>query len=69
MPNAAGARRGSTTALRLEHLQASDASEIECPNCRKQGLVAPHRLHDRFAVLVVPLGVVYERRSSERARS
>ena len=36
-------------ALRLDHLQAADAIEIECPGCRRRALVAPHRLHDRFA--------------------
>ncbi len=36
-------------ALRLDHLQATDAIEIECPGCRRRALVAPHRLHDRFA--------------------
>jgi len=35
-------------ALRLDDLQATDAVEIECPACRRRGLVAPHRLHDRF---------------------
>ena len=34
--------------LRLEDLQASDAIEVECLNCRRRGLIATHRLHDRF---------------------
>jgi hypothetical protein len=40
---------GPRYALRLEDLQATDAVEIECPACRRCALVAPHRLHDRFA--------------------
>ena len=35
--------------LRLEELLGCHAVEIECGNCGHKGLVAPHRLHDRFA--------------------
>ncbi len=40
---------GPRYALRLENLQATDAVEVECPACRRRALVAPHKLHDRFA--------------------
>jgi hypothetical protein len=40
---------GPRYALRLEDPQATDAIEVECPACRRRALVAPHRLHDRFA--------------------
>jgi hypothetical protein len=35
-------------ALRLGQLQVHHAVEIECVHCGRRGLVAPHRLHERF---------------------
>jgi hypothetical protein len=40
---------GPRYTLRLDDRQATDAVEIECPARRRRGLVAAHRLHDRFA--------------------
>jgi hypothetical protein len=40
---------GPRYAVRLEDLKAEHAVLIECVGCRHRGLVAPHRLHDRFA--------------------
>jgi hypothetical protein len=40
---------GPRYAVRLEDLRAEHAVLIECVACRHRALVAPHRLHDRFA--------------------
>ena len=40
--------RGPRYAIRVEDLQATDALEVWCLHCGRRGLVAPHRLHERF---------------------
>jgi hypothetical protein len=40
---------GPRYTVRLEDLRAEHAVMIECVACRRRALVAPHRLHERFA--------------------